>query len=185
MIRTVPDDGKEDKLESERTNGTPSETDVEGVLTCLGSAFSVFLEKEAQKQPSSTKRITRLFAGWFSGFNPLSSDPGHQAFLDEVERIIAQLVSNIEKIKVKWPDVSISAAARAAEILLPPKSGRERTPADWTLTVAEYQLIHLIPFLAADTLKDIRATLLRRTPKRMMFPKQRELIAVIDTLLKQ
>ena len=41
----------------------------------------------------------------------------------------------------------------------------------------------LLPYLPREALERWRAELLRRTPRRMMFPKERELLARIETLM--
>ncbi len=167
-------------MEPDHTNDTHAEKEIERLLRSLGSACSDFADNEAQMHRPNTKRITRLFAGWFMGFNPLAANPSHQAFLTEVERIIAELVSVLEKTEPRHPAASTGDAARAVAILLSPKPAREKTSVDWTLTAAEYQVVRLLPYLASDELKSTRAMLLKRTPKRLMFPKQLELIKTID-----
>ena len=51
------------------------------------------------------------------------------------------------------------------------------------LLAAEYQCAPLLPYLPREALERWRAELLRRTPRRMIFPKERELLARIETLM--
>ncbi len=171
-------------MEPDLANGIHNIEKSEKLLQSLGSVFSDFTDQETQKRQTKTKKLSRMFAGWFSGSNPLSANAEHQAFLDDVERIIAQLVSVLEDVRRGCPEESMRIAAQAVTILLPPKPAREKTAMDWSLTAAEYKIISLLPYLSADDLKNTRAMLLGRTPKRMMFPKQLELLKVIDNLLK-
>jgi hypothetical protein len=118
------------------------------------------------------------------GYNPLSVNPDDQAFLDEVERITSQFVPMLEEMKVNNPDACMGYAAKAVDVLLTQKPAKEKTAGDWYLTVAEYQISFLLPYLSCNELKNTREKLLKRTPKRLMFPKQLELIRLIDKLLK-
>lgn len=156
----------------------------ESLLAGLSSIYSDFTEKNTEEGRPATKKITRLFARWFTGFNPLTANPEHQAFLNEVQHVIAQLTSLLEEIKPTDPGMCKHEAAKAVAILMPPRSGREKTAADWSLTVAEYQVVFLLPYLSKDELGNLRAKLLKRTPKRLMLPKQLELLKMIDTLLR-
>ncbi len=156
----------------------------EELLQSLVSAFLSYTENETQKHQKKTRKLSRLFAGWFTGYNPLSANPDDQVFLDNVAHIIAQLVTVLEDMKPECSDRRMTIAAQAVKILLPPKPAIEKTASDWSLTVAEYQIINILPYLSVDDLKNTRAKLLERTPKRIMFPKQLELLQMIDKLLK-
>ncbi len=156
----------------------------EQLLADLSGIYSDFTDKNTEEDRTAAKRITRLFTKWFSGFNPLSANPDQQAFLDEVQRIATQLASLFEDAILAYPDACRSDAARAVSIMMPSRPTRERTAEDWSLTAAEYHIASFLPYLSQEELSNIHAKLLKRTPKRLMLPKQLELLKMIDKRLK-
>ncbi|NLU52282.1 MAG: hypothetical protein GXX10_05410 [Clostridiaceae bacterium] len=58
-----------------------------------------------------------------------------------------------------------------------------KTTAEWYMTVAEYQCFPLLPYLSREDLKHFHDLMLKRVPKRMMYPRQRQLVAQMEELL--
>lgn len=120
--------------------------------------------------------ITRLFRKWFVSYNPTVVDAVHQEFLDDVESILKQLSPMLKQLSHDEPDICHVYAAKAVNLMLAPKPAKEKTAVEWYMTIAEYQCSVLLPYLTIDELKQIKDRWLERLPKRLMYPKQRELL---------
>ena len=77
------------------------------------------------------------------------------------------------------------AAARAVERMLLP--GEEGIPQARSLcmTAAEALCAPLLPYLAPDELRRLRDAMTARTPRRLMFPKQVELLDAMERRLEE
>ena len=158
--------------------------DASVLLKALDEVYQAYIQTNAGGK-SKKRGIADLFKRWFSGFNPLEVQPAHHMFLDEVGRIVSDLAYALAGIKSENPELSAVYAGNALDIMLASKSGREKTTAEWYLTVAEYQCEPLLQYASTDKLRSARSVLLKRTPKRLMFPKQRELIKSIESLIQE
>lgn len=121
----------------------------------------------------------RLFQGWFSN-NEEQSEPVHQAFLSKTETLCRQLSQTLDKLE---PKISEPLALRAAQLVLVHNCiciDRDRSS---YLTAAEYLCMPLLPYLSLQGLDDLRRAMLARTPRRMMFPKQLEVLQACETLI--
>ncbi len=160
------------------------EQEVARLIESLKDVYSSYAQADTE-EPKSRQRITRLFKKWFSGFDPLTTQPVNEAFLSEVQRIVAKMAAVLENMKNKTPDASEAIAAKALDIMLAPKPRREKTTTDWYLSISEYLCAPLLPYASSDKLMSARTDMLKRTPKRMMLPKQRELLNTIEETIKK
>lgn len=119
--------------------------------------------------------ITRLFRGWFS-YNAAAIDSLHQDFLNDVESIINELSTTLKTLSQDAPDICNAYAAKAVDLILAPKPTKDKTAVEWYMTIAEYKCSALLPYLALDDLKRTKDNWLGRLPKRLMYPRQRELL---------
>jgi hypothetical protein len=158
-----------------------SETAAVQLLAQLNEVYQSFTGK-SQKQERSLKGFARLFRKWFS-YNPMTIEPLNQEFLDNVERITEQLAQSFKKLKEHDTAACYNCAAEAANLILAPKPSGEKTTAEWYLTVAEYKSAVILPYLKPDDLKRLRDEQLKATPKRLMYPKQREMLELMEKLL--
>lgn len=152
-----------------------------GLLEQLNDVYKSYVENNQPKE-RYMKGIARLFKKWIS-YNAAAVEPANQEFLENVERIAQGLADALETLKQKNAESCSAYAAKAADIMLSPKPSREKTTAEWYLTVAEYKSAVILPYLASDDLKRIRDAQLKATPKRLMYPKQRELFELMEKLL--
>lgn len=158
------------------------ETQAAAQVERLREVYRAYTES-SKDQPRPYKGMARLLKGWFSGFNPSAAEPLHQEFLDDVEDIITKLDSVLDKLSELKPDKSSSYALEAAAVMLSPKPVLEKTTAQWYMTIAEYKSTAILPYLERDDLKAIRDAQLNTTPKRLMYPRQRELFEYMERLL--
>ncbi|MGE5496062.1 MAG: hypothetical protein ACM3S4_12265 [Burkholderiales bacterium] len=164
-------------------NTERAKADAEALLEQLSGVYKSYVESSEPKG-RSLKGFARLFKKWIS-YNAEAVEPLNQEFLDNVERITSGLAAALEQLIKSDPELCSAYAAKAADIMLSPKPSREKTTAEWYLTVAEYKSACLLPYLAKGDLKRIRDAQLKATPKRLMYPKQRELFELMEKLLSE
>lgn len=159
------------------------EKQVKDLLDQLHKHYKNYLEKNQQQEQSKNK-ITKMFGKWFAGFDPLSSDLMHQEFLDGVERIISELSIALKQLEQNSPELCNSFADKAVSRLMMPKPAKEKTTAEWYMTVAEYQCVPLLPYLNREVLEYYHDLMLKRVPRRMMYPKQMQLLDQMEEIIK-
>jgi hypothetical protein len=159
-----------------------SRQDAAHLLECLKDVYSAYMQADSEEK-NKKQGVTRLFRKWFASSDPLAAAPVHQEFLNEIGRIVTELASALEEIKQEHPQTCMDYAEKALDLMLAPKPEREKTTVDWYLMVSEYQCASLLPYASMGKLQFIRNDLLKRTPKRLMLPKQRELIESMDNLI--
>jgi hypothetical protein len=77
-----------------------------------------------------------------------------------------------------------SAVARdAAGLMLRVKPVNEKSQAEWYMVAAEYSFTELVPLTPPETLRAIRDAYVRGTPRRMMYPRQRDLLKRMEQAL--
>lgn len=128
------------------------------------------------------RSLARLFRHWIS-YDPQAAEPVHTAFLDGLSALVEELAGVLEAGVREDPAACQAAACQAVELLLDPRPRGAGADHASYLLAAEYQCAPLLPYLPREALERWRAELLRRTPRRMMFPKERELLARIETLM--
>lgn len=148
-------------------------------LEQLCEVYRVYLEENQEQQPSPNI-LSRLFGGWFASSDPQKMEPVHREFLQAVENIAGQLAELLEQLKRDHTDLCQAYAQRAISIMLVPKTEKEKLAAEWYMTAAEYQSAMLLPYLSRFELRRVRDGMLKRTPKRLMYPKEKELLEQIE-----
>lgn len=123
--------------------------------------------------------FARLFRHWVS-YNVQSIAPRDEQFLKESERLTAALAAALAQLP---PEEGQPIAARAAALLLNPPAVETHQDRAWYLLAAGYPCGRLFPYLSQAELRRVRDGLLARTPRRMMFPKQLELLQCAEALL--
>lgn len=151
-----------------------SEQTVNSLLERLSEVYCSYQENDHRKLKAKYG-ITRLFRRWFS-YNTAAVDSMHQEFLNDVESIINELSTTLNKLSQDAPDICNTYAAKAVNLMLAPKPTGEKTTVEWYMTIAEYHCSALLPCLAIDELKRTKDNWLGRLPKRLMYPRQRELL---------
>ena len=166
-----------------RSDWHSPEKRAEVLLDQLDRHYFKYTEKQKQQENAKSK-IAKLFGKWFSSFDPSASDPMHQEFLTGLERIISELTIALKQLEQKDPALCRAIAGIAVSRLMAPKPAREKTTAEWYMSVAEYLCSSLLPFLSREDLKLCHDSLLERVPRRMMYPKQRQLLEQMEEIMK-
>ena len=144
----------------------------------------VYLEYKKKNNLENPKRgFNRLFEKWLT-LDPLAIKPIHQEFLDNVNRIVVELVLILEHINGIAPEVCRDYTGKALGIMFTPKPDKAKTDTDRYFTIAEYESVPLFSYASLEDLQRFRSELLKRTPKRFMFPKQLEMIEIMDNRLE-
>ena len=131
-------------------------------------------------RPPQAKGFARLFRRWFT-YNAQDIQPGDKAFLDGTEALIGELAAAVAALS---PEEGGKAAAEQAVALMTGEkpegipNGRRLY-----LVAAEALCAPLLPLLDREALERRRETMLKITPKRLMFPRQLELLAEMERLL--
>lgn len=133
------------------------------------------------EEPPKQWDLSRLFRGWFSN-NESQSEPIHQTFLAGTESLCRELTQTLDKLE---PEVSGPLALRGVQLILEHSGAcSDRDRASY-LIAAEQLVIPLLRYLAPNELEAQREAMLARTPKRMMFPKQLEILQTIEHLIEE
>jgi hypothetical protein len=98
-------------------------------------------------------------------------------FLKSVQELLSELA---EALGGADAGARSAVALDAAEMMLKVKPINEKSQAEWYMVGAEYSFSALIPLTPPDTLKAIRDAYVRGTPRRMMYPRQRELLKLME-----
>lgn len=160
-----------------------AEMQAEELLHQLNRHYADYLEKY-QDQQRSQSLFAKLFGKWFTSLEPSSADSLHQDFLAGVERIVSGLTATLKQLELSDPHLCQTLAEKAVDRLMMPKPEKEKTQAEWYMAIAEYQAEPLLPYLSREALQRHRDLLLKRVPKRMMYPRQRQLLERVEELIK-
>lgn len=155
----------------------------EELLGQLERTYTEYYEK-SQQQEQKKDIATILFGKWFSSASGAYTDIVHQNFISETERIVTELAVALKELEKEDPGLCNTIAFKAAGCMIRPEKMRNKTDADWYIIAAENMCLPIVPFLSREGLEHYRDFMLSRAPRRMMFPKQKELLGKIEELLK-
>lgn len=136
-------------------------------------------EEMAEYRQESKKGLAGLLQGIFPMPQPM--EPEHQRFYDDVQALTGQLAQVLACLPADAERQEL--ARRAAACILAPKPLENKSPEEWFMTAADGLSVALLPYLSRADLEQLRADLLASTPKRYLFPKQREVLSKMDELL--
>lgn len=153
----------------------------EEILTRLEAHIDAYTR---QVEPAGEQGFARLFRGWFT-CDPRSVEPVHARFLETLSELVGELAGALAELAPRCPEESRSAAARAAALLLAPPPDHIQSDKKWYLQVAAYQCRPILPWLSRTDLQSWRDELLGRTPRRLMYPKELELVSAMEDLLEK
>lgn len=128
------------------------------------------------------KGLLQILSHWVA-YDAQNIAPYHEDFLLGVNRLTERLAETLAGLAEGERAAGGQVAARAVELLLRPKPQQPRNDRDWYLMTAEYAAAPLLPFLSAEELQTHRDNMLARTPRRLMYPKQLELLEQAEKLL--
>lgn len=128
------------------------------------------------------KGLESIFAKWMRlGGDQIA--PVDQAFLQGVSQTVVALAENLRELSAVDRITGEKIAGRGLEILFAPKSRHPVTDVERYLAIAEYSAAPLFPYASLQHLHGVRENLVRRVPKRMMLPKELELLTFLEERL--
>lgn len=133
--------------------------------------------------PPQPKGFARLFRRWFT-YNAQDIEPIHKAFLEETEALVGELAAGLAALPAREAAEGRAEAERAVAAMLAAKPAEIPNDRRLYLVAAEALCAPLLPLLDREALARRREEMLRVTPKRLMFPRQRELLAEMERLLE-
>lgn len=144
----------------------------------IEARYAMLLEESVE--PPTKRGLGRFFEKLVQGPQSMEPEPMYAAFLEGIQALSLSLAGALEK---EGEAARSEAALFAAGIMLRPKPVEGKTQAQWYMVGAEYGFAALIPHIPAKTLAAIRDDYLRDNPKRSMYPRQRELLRLMERAL--
>ena len=148
----------------------------------LSGAYLEYAKKNSLQNPKRGFNV--LFERWFH-LDPHEIKPLHKEFLEDVKHFVTKLALALERMKDSEPEVCGDYAGRALGIMFAPKPDKQKTDADRYLVIAEYESVPLFSYASSDDLQRIRDALLKRTQRRFMFPKQLEMVELLEKIISE
>ena len=139
---------------------------------------------ETLGEPPRAKGFARLFRRWFS-YNAQDIEPVHRDFLEETESLAGRLADAVAALAPEEAEEGRRQADRAVGLMLGEKPGEIPGDRQLYLTAAEALCTPLLSCLDRTQLSRQRDGMVARTPRRLMFPRQRELLEEMERLLKE
>ena len=136
-----------------------------------------------RNQPPQAKGFARLFRRWFTYSEEI--EPVHRDFLDGVETLTAELAAAAAALPPEEAAGGRAEAERAVALLLGEKPRDLPGERRLYLVGAEALCAPLLPLLDREGLVRQRDAMVRLTPRRLMFPRQRELLEEMERLLAE
>ena len=155
--------------------------DVNARLEALEAHYEAYARGE-RDQPPKPKGFGKLFRRWFT-YNAQEIEPVHREFLEGAESLTRELAEAISALPDEEKAAGEEAADRALTLMLGEKPGDLPNERRLYLVAAEALAAPLLPLLDREKLARQRDRMVALTPKRFMFPKQRELLEEMERLL--
>ena len=167
------------------TNKRPEEQ-AQHLIDKLHNLYAEYIEKNRQYEERQDKSIGKIFSRWFSGSDPFATDPIHQEFLDNIDKIVMELTIPLSQLQQDAPEFCNDIAETAVRRLMAPQlpDRQPRSTGEWYMTVAEYQSAPLLPYLELKVMENLRSEMFK-IPKRMMFPKQKKFFEKFEEILEE
>lgn len=149
----------------------------------LGETLAAYARRTPE-EAAKPKGFAKLFRRWFT-YNPREIEPVHKAFLEETEALVKELVSAVASLSGEERSRGGEKAEEAVALLLAEKPEDLPTDRRLYLIAAEPLCAPLLPLLTREALARRREAMLAVTPRRLLFPRQRELLEEMDRLLAE
>ncbi len=135
-------------------------------------------------EPPKAKGFARLFRRWFT-YNAQDIEPVHQEFLEGTESLAVQLAAAAAALPPEEAEEGRKLADRAVGLMLGEKPAQVPSDRQLYLVAAEALCAPLLSCLDRTQLARQRDGMVARTPRRLMFPRQRELLEEMERMLKE
>lgn len=133
-------------------------------------------------QPPRAKGFARLFRRWIS-YNDQDIAPADREFLDGTETLVKELAAALSALPPEEAEKGREIAERAVALMLEEKPREISNARRLYLIGAEALCAPLLPLLDREALVRRREAMLAVTPRRLMFPKQLELLEEMERLM--
>lgn len=117
----------------------------------------------------------------FGGKSPY--DHINMRFIEDLEECIEETAETLAHIKETDQALSEDYARRILDILYADKPKKQETDYERYLYVAEYYGFAIFPYATQEVLNEVRNAVLERTPRKHMFPRQLEMVNMLDELI--
>ena len=153
------------------------------LLTSLEDHYCSYEQQwqDHQRSRSIRQGIASLFQHWVS-YDDQDAHPIHTEFLTKTQALVDELAEALHQCD---PDEGSQLAGQAVSLMLSPKPSQGKNDCQWYMMAAEAFCAPLLPFMTSEELARQKAQWLKKTPKRLMLPKQQELLAHMDHILSQ
>ena len=139
--------------------------------------------REGKGRPAKKKSLLGMLSHWIA-YDAEEIAPQHEQFLEGLSRITGDLAEQLLSLGEEDRCAGSALALRSVELLLQPKPRQPQGDRDWYLMLAEYSAGPLLRFLSREEVERQRTRMLAQTPRRLMYPKQLELLETAEQLLK-
>lgn len=156
--------------------------EAEELLQKLEKHYSDYQEGKGRRPRK--KGFLQLLSHWVS-YDAQDIAPYHEDFLMGVTRRAEALAEALNSLSPEEQAEGNRLALRAVELLLQPKPQQPQNDRDWYLMTAEYSAAPLLPFLSCEELQVQRDNMLAQTPRKLMYPKQLELLETVEELMER
>lgn len=150
------------------------------LLEELTESYTGMLEGSREirsKESWSERAFGKLFRS-----QPTRSESYCADLFERVDVLCGELSRALE---AEPPEVREAIALEALELVLLSDLGSMEFSESLIVVACEYAGRHLLPCLSVEKLGELRAEYAKRTPKREMLPRQRQLLKLMDSLLNQ
>lgn len=128
------------------------------------------------------KGFAHMFRHWVS-YNSDRMEPEDEKYLADVRELIAELKSAFDELSHSDIESVRKLSGQAVEVVLFPHVSARREK-QWFQVVVGYECEPLLDFLSAEDLKQVCELMIQRTPKRLMLPRELQLLKKAESLLK-
>lgn len=133
-------------------------------------------------QQPQAKGFARLFRRWFT-YNAQEIAPADKDFLEGAETLAGELAAAAADLAPEEAEAGREAARRAVALMLGVKPEGIPNGRRLYLVAAEALCAPLLPLLDRADLARQRDDMIKATPKRLMFPRQLELLEEMERLI--
>lgn len=130
-------------------------------------------------RPIVRKGLETIFAKWMR-FGSDQIALADQTFLQGVSQTVAALAENLRELSAVDRITGEKIAERGLEIIFAPKRRYPATDVEHYLAIAEYSAVPIFPYASLPNLHKVRENLVKRVPRRMMLPKELELLTLLE-----
>jgi hypothetical protein len=139
--------------------------------------------REGKGRTGRKKNLLGMLSHWIA-YDAEEVAPQHEEFLTGITRITEDLAAQLSECPEEDRCAGSALALRAVDLLLQPKPRQPQGDRDWYLMLAEYSAGPLLRFLSREEVERQRTRMLAQTPRRLMYPKQLELLETAEQLLE-